>query len=736
MPDNKVTELDLIDTVLGTDLVMMIDDPTGVPSNKKASISQVLTNPVITGTVRVAGSVAIDDHLLIGTHATTIYPDVVLMEVGDWDGSNWIHTPDWAETGVAIWPSCTTNANDIEGYVVGVDIGMYARGTENISAVYGLYARASQGGMGTIDRAVGILGWVSKKAVSGPILKVACFEGGGLPHGDEWARGVVIDSSTGPAENTAYWTDQVAGPNNYAFRSVGDAQSVLGGPLAIGMTPAQTGVFRLPAESSEAQIKYRNIANDVDFNALTCWDDGGVKIGDAGYADVEELWFHDIGPGFVADFLDRVQFSDAYGNIASDVKLEFGGGLLADPGKPMIKRVGTDLHIKLADDSTYTGLYAVTAPAGTNTNQVATTAFVLANAGALPTDVLGKVLISQGAGVPVVYSPYPELIVGPGEAGELRFRHGVGQRIYTIGPHNPDYGILSFGRSDSDTKLTLGFFKMPAGDDRAVVGFGTDVPYSVLKFGVGGGSIIFCPAENGGSGLVQFGRRYSDSNPACGASVEFWTATGQGSNDPVMSVMKPGGASRKWWLTKSGIMWVTSDDGEGAQFFLKDETAPTNSQVARFKTQGGGASFELLNDIGAVNFSMGIYNGSLILRPPTGIPPQILLSHDTSDSDPSYPRIIGLSNAIEVRRYDNTGRVSLLCNGLTAQYGVSIPEGYVNCLGAVFNERAWYTPGEWAGTIHVFNDSPTNTPGAVVPNGGGTFHVMVRWTGTQWVVVG
>lgn len=52
-------------------------------------------------------------------------------------------------------------------------------------------------------------------------------------YGEQWARGVVIHSGTAPVENTAFWTDQVAGANNYAFRSVGDAKSALGGALTV-----------------------------------------------------------------------------------------------------------------------------------------------------------------------------------------------------------------------------------------------------------------------------------------------------------------------------------------------------------------------------------------------------------------------------------------------------------------------------------------------------------------------
>jgi hypothetical protein len=42
MPDLRVTELPPIDAVVGTDLLMVIDDPSGTPLNKRATVSQLL----------------------------------------------------------------------------------------------------------------------------------------------------------------------------------------------------------------------------------------------------------------------------------------------------------------------------------------------------------------------------------------------------------------------------------------------------------------------------------------------------------------------------------------------------------------------------------------------------------------------------------------------------------------------------------------------------------------------
>jgi hypothetical protein len=39
------------------------------------------------------------------------------------------------------------------------------------------------------------------------------------------------------------------------------------------------------------------------------------------------------------------------------------------------------------------------------------------------------------------------------------------------------------------------------------------------------------------------------------------------------------------------------------------------------------------------------------------------------------------------------------------------------------------------GTLMTISDSTTNTPGAVIA-GGGSFNVLARWNGTNWIVIG
>jgi len=112
---------------------------------------------------------------------------------------------------------------------------------------------------------------------------------------------------------------------------------------------------------------------------------------------------------------------------------------------------------------------------------------------------------------------------------------------------------------------------------------------------------------------------------------------------------------------------VIGISGEGALIILKDTSAPANSQMFYIRSQGGGINFIAVDDVGAAKGSFGFYNGALFIRPSPvggGIVPQIILDKDVNDSDLSYPKIIGGSNQIELKRIDNTDRVILLAKGL------------------------------------------------------------------------
>lgn len=66
MPDKRVTELAAIDAVVGTDLVMVIDDPGGTAVSKKSTVTQLLTNVARTDVSNsFAGDQTVDGDLFV-----------------------------------------------------------------------------------------------------------------------------------------------------------------------------------------------------------------------------------------------------------------------------------------------------------------------------------------------------------------------------------------------------------------------------------------------------------------------------------------------------------------------------------------------------------------------------------------------------------------------------------------------------------------------------------------------
>jgi hypothetical protein len=69
-------------------------------------------------------------------------------------------------------------------------------------------------------------------------------------------------------------------------------------------------------------------------------------------------------------------------------------------------------------------------------------------------------------------------------------------------------------------------------------------------------------------------------------------------------------------------------------------------------------------------------------------------------------------------------------------YVCTINEGALRAVKVHPYERTYagIGAGEFVGELSNISDSTVNTPGAVIA-GGGTFHVLARWNGTNWKVV-
>lgn len=108
-----------------------------------------------------------------------------------------------------------------------------------------------------------------------------------------------------------------------------------------------------------------------------------------------------------------------------------------------------------------------------------------------------------------------------------------GSRAYTIDADDPS-GAMRFGRSDvSGTYLTV----IPASSNVSFNGVNA-TNNADFVFQLQGGKFVFTPAQAGGAGTIQFGRRYSDSSTAVGASSEFWPTSSQ--TTPVIASVAPG----------------------------------------------------------------------------------------------------------------------------------------------------------------------------------------------------
>jgi hypothetical protein len=183
---------------------------------------------------------------------------------------------------------------------------------------------------------------------------------------------------------------------------------------------------------------------------------------------------------------------------------------------------------------------------------------------ALPTAALGKALISQGDGVPPVFSE-SVLLEGPSNALTLR-----GQ---------PDRGVRLHAHQFNGA-LYIGSVLQPTAPELLVQpGLYAGRPYVQVSPTLPG--VLFLaslvdPASGirlalQGSGVVpiQLGRTLDETvaiAAASGARVEVWPATGQ--VDPVLAAVVPGGASRTWWVMPDGKMFFVPGAGIDASAII------------------------------------------------------------------------------------------------------------------------------------------------------------------------
>jgi hypothetical protein len=115
---------------------------------------------------------------------------------------------------------------------------------------------------------------------------------------------------------------------------------------------------------------------------------------------------------------------------------------------------------------------------------------------------------------------------------------------------------------------------------------------------------------------------------------------------------------------ETGLLVIRDQTGEGGVVAITDLTAPLDRRIFVLRSRGGAVSFQSLTETGAVYAMYVFSNGGLTIRPETGGIPYIQLSHDVTDTDPSYPQLEGTSHTLTLNRMDRTDRVTLLAKGL------------------------------------------------------------------------
>lgn len=111
-----------------------------------------------------------------------------------------------------------------------------------------------------------------------------------------------------------------------------------------------------------------------------------------------------------------------------------------------------------------------------------------------------------------------------------------GNREYRIGAYDAG-GSFIFNRSDVSAELAL---TISSGEVLWTVPGSTRIIFGSATAGHTG-AVIFTPGGGGGVGLVQFGRRATDSTPSVGATAEFWPQSSQ--TTPAVCTVDAGGGT-------------------------------------------------------------------------------------------------------------------------------------------------------------------------------------------------
>jgi hypothetical protein len=287
--------------------------------------------------------------------------------------------------------------------------------------------------------------------------------------------------------------------------------------LSLGVNPALTGALRL---ANNVAIRARNGANTGDVDIIQVGVDDSLNIG------------YGIHPPGYINTAGRFFFN---GEIISRDTITFAE--MTAPAAPGVNQARLFLQDNGSGKSQLMILFNTGAivPLATEGSS--------GGGGTLPTDALGKVLISQGAGVPAISNNVK--LTGAGTGVKLT----PGTRDYNIVP-NDAAGQIEYSLSDRISLLAFQITDTGVAVRAGQVG-GAVLPSALLLKSTQA-PLTITTAEAGGSQPVYIGKRDTDGSPAVGCNVEIWPATGQAA--PPLAVMAPGGASRVFSVALNGAV--------------------------------------------------------------------------------------------------------------------------------------------------------------------------------------
>jgi hypothetical protein len=214
--------------------------------------------------------------------------------------------------------------------------------------------------------------------------------------------------------------------------------------------------------------------------------------------------------------------------------------------------------------------------------------------------------------------------------------------------------------------------------------------------------------------LVTVGQRVVLQDKDLAVSHQVWELTGPAINHP------------DWFEVPVAFV---SSSGAGGDF-------SHNQNIAVLLVADGGAALPTA-PLGQVLSSQGdgvdpLFRPSVLLINPTGPPDQRRWELKSSGTDfvIDYQNDAGISQGRKVYISAWNGSITLSAGASFEAGAGGVSAGFLQLVSSTVAGQIHRN----LGVLANLEDSTTNTPGAVIA-GGGSFNVLARWNGTNWIVV-